>query len=243
MSFQPLNLLWKASRIRAIGLAGAASAALAGCGTDYAATGTIIPEDYHQRHPIVLAEAPTTLDVFPVGQDNLDGPTISSIKGFAERYRSNGSGRITILSPSGSRYAGRGAVDQIRRVLADSGLHGTVALGVYRVANPALAAPIRVSFVGLKAGVASRCGQWPRDLASGGSTAGWENAPYWNFGCATQSVLAAEVDDPRDFAVARALDPADEDMRLRAIGNVRKGADPATDWKIKITQILAVGKD
>ncbi len=87
----------------------------------------------------------------------------------------------------------------------------------------------------------SRCGQWPLDLASGGSTDGWNNESYWNFGCATQATLAAQVDDPRDFAHARALGPADEEMRLRAIKDVREGQDPGTNWSVKLTPIGQVG--
>jgi pilus assembly protein CpaD len=109
------------------------------------------------------------------------------------------------------------------------------------VADAALASPIRLSFRGLKAEVASRCGQWPHDLASGSSIDGWKNESYWNFGCATQSVLAAQVDDPRDFARARALGPADEEMRLRAIKDVREGKDPGTNWVTKLTSIGQVG--
>ena len=90
--------------------------------------------------------------------------------------------------------------------------------------------------------MASRCGQWPHDLASGGnSIESWKNESYWNFGCATQSVLAAQVDDPRDFARARALGPSDVEMRLRAIEDVRNGQDPGTNWKVKLTPIGQVG--
>jgi len=54
-------------------------------------------------------------------------------------------------------------------------------------------------------------------------------------------VLAAQVDDPRDLAQTRASDPPDVNMRLRAIGDVRNGQDPGTDWKTKITPIGQVG--
>jgi pilus assembly protein CpaD len=234
------NLLTKARDARALWLTGAAALTLAGCGTDYASTAITLPQDYKQLHPIVLAQAPTTLDVFPVGQGGLDSNSAASVRAFAARYNSRGATRLTILAPSGSRYAGRAAVDEIRRVLASSGVRGDVAVGSYPVGNGALAAPIRLSFTGLKAIVPSRCGQWPSDLASGTSTETWANGPYWNFGCATQSVLAAQVDDPRDFAVSQALGPSDEQMRLRAIGDVREGKDPGTDWKIKSSVIGAV---
>ena len=88
-----------------------------------------------------------------------------------------------------------------------------------------------LSFIGVKAIVPTACGQWPEDLASGSSVEGWKNEPYSNFGCATQSVIAAQVDDPRDFVQPRALGPSDVAMRTRAIEAVRNGQDPGTQWK------------
>jgi len=240
MSFKPALSLPKASKFGALWFAGAAAVSLAGCGTDYIST-SIAPDDYHERHPIVLAQAPTTLDVFPVGVGKLDPQSVDDIKVFAARYRSMGSGRILILAPSVGGYGVHANVDEIRRVLASTGLNGSIGLGSYPVADPSLASPIRLSFRGLKAEVASRCGQWPRDIASGSSTETWKNETYWNFGCATQATLAAEIDDPRDLARARALGPVDEEMRLRAIKDVRKGDDPGTKWETKLTAIGSVG--
>ncbi|WP_158815231.1 CpaD family pilus assembly protein [Methylocapsa sp. S129] len=241
MSFNPTVSLLKASKLRAVCLAGAAAISLAGCVTDSLEATSNETDDYHDRHPIVLAQAPTTLDIFPGGQGVLDKGSIDDIRAFAARYRSMGSGRIVILSPSVGGYGTRAAVDDIRRVLASTGLRGSIGLGSYPVADPSLASPIRLSFRGLKAEVVSRCGQWPHDIASGSTLEGWKNESYWNFGCATQAMLAAQVDDPRDFARARALGPSDEEMRLRAIGAVRQGQDPGTNWKVQLTAIGQVG--
>ena len=54
-------------------------------------------------------------------------------------------------------------------------------------------------------------------------------------------MLAAQVADPRDLTQGRAIDPPDVQMRMRAIGDVRNGADPGTNWKIQITPIGQVG--
>jgi pilus assembly protein CpaD len=230
----------KASTLGAFWFAAAAAVSLAGCGTDYIST-SITPDDYHERHPIVLAQTPTALDVFPVGVGKLDPQTVDDIRAFAERYRAMGSGRILVLAPSIAARETRANVDEIRRVLASTGLNGSIGLGSYPVADPSLASPVRLSFRGLKAEVGSRCGQWPRDLASGSSTETWKNESYWNFGCATQSMLAAQVDDPRDFARARTIGPSDVQMRLRAINDVRQGTDPGTSWAVKLTPIGSVG--
>ena len=240
MSINPAQLLLKAKDCLPLGLAGAAALLLTGCGVDYATTAPVASLDYKVIHPIVLAHAPTTLDVFPVGQGGLDASTLASVKAFADRYNTKGATRLTILAPAGSRSAGYQAVDEIRRALAASGVRGYVAIGSYPVANSALAAPIRLSFQGLKAVVPTRCGQWPSDIASGSTNQGWSNEHYYNFGCATQSMIAAQVDDPRDFAVAEALGGSDVQMRLRAISDVRAGTAPDTSWKVTGSVIGAV---
>jgi pilus assembly protein CpaD len=222
-------------------LAGVAASPLAGCGVDYASSDSIEAADYHQRHPIVLAQAPTLLDVYPVG-GGLDSQSAANIRAFAERYRALGAGQITILAPAGQPGRNGRIVDEIRRTLASTGLRGYVGVGVYPAADATRASPVRLIFQGLKAVVPTPCGQWPSDLASGGSIEGWKNEPYPNFGCATQSVLAAQVADPRDLAQARAYDPPDVKMRMRAIEDVRNGQDPGTNWKTQITPIGQVGQ-
>ncbi|HYA72669.1 MAG TPA: CpaD family pilus assembly protein [Roseiarcus sp.] len=221
-------------------LASVAASPLAGCGVDYASNDGIDPGDYRQRHPIVLAQAPTTLDVYPVG-GGLDSQAAASIRAFAERYRALGAGQIAILAPAGQRERSSRIIDEIRRTLASTGLHGYVGVGVYPADDPTRVSPVRLIFQGLKAVVRTPCGQWPSDLASGGSIEGWKNQAYPNFGCATQSVLAAQVADPRDLAQTRAIDPPDVNMRMRAIENVREGQDPGTSWKIQNTAIGQVG--
>lgn len=219
---------------------GVSAVCLNGCGAEYASPDLVLAADYRERHPIVLAQAPTTLDVFPIA-GRIDSQSAANIRSFVARYRSFGSGPIVILTPAGRRDGSAEAVNEIRRMLYSSGLRGNVTVGSYPVADPSLASPVLLEFRGLKAVVTSPCGQWPRDLNSADSIQGWQNEPYWNFGCATQAVMAAQVDDPRDFVRARASTPPDEDMRLRAITNVRNGQDPGTNWKTTTTTIGQVG--
>jgi pilus assembly protein CpaD len=220
---------------------GAAALSLSGClsGVQYASDNPVTAMDYHERHPIVLAKSANILDLFPVG-GRLDEQSANKVKSFTERYRSFGSGEVTILTPAGDR-ASAAIVPAIRRQLYANGLRGYVAVGSYPVMDRNLASPVRLMFHGLKAEVADRCGEWPTDLASGSSIETWKNQSYPNFGCATQSALAAQIDDPRDLVQARGSTPPDEDMRLRAIEQVRKGADPGTDWKTQLTAIGTVG--
>jgi pilus assembly protein CpaD len=216
---------------------------LAGCGSaDRTVTSSIPMDDYHNRHPIVLAEAPRTLDLFPAsGASGLDHRSALEVRNFAREYRASGQGPIAIIVPAMGQAHAHGDVDSIRAIFASAGVSAPLQVSTYHVQNPSLASPIRLSFVGMKSEVPHRCGQWPSDLASGSTIDGWENKPYWNLGCATQSALAAEVADPRDLVSPAGEDPADTPMRSRAIAAVRKGTDPVTDWKTKNTSISSVG--
>ena len=220
----------------------AAALAVGGCNNDSDdITGSTGIDDYHMRHPIVLTDAPTTLEIYPAGVGVLDSGAQADIREFAKRYAKYGVSKIVILTPGSGGPKIQAAVPLIRRTLASAGLSGTIGLGTYRVADPYLAAPIKLTFMGLKAEVPSRCGQWPNDVASGSSTISWQNQTYWNYGCATQSTLAAQVDDPRDFERAGAPGPGDVQMQLRAINSVRNGEDPGTKWTIKNTDIGTIG--
>jgi pilus assembly protein CpaD len=217
------------ARVLSLGFAAAAAVALNGCGVNYASTAPAFPGDFQERHPIVVASAPTSLEIF-AAHGALDARSIENIRAFAERYRDYGSGDITILAPAGTN-ANSAAVHEVRMALARAGVNGRVLFGTYAPPEKGAAAPIRLSFIGVKATVPTECGQWPEDLASGSSVEGWKNEPYSNFGCASQSVIAAQVDDPRDFVQPRALGPSDVEMRTRAIEAVRNGQDPGTQWK------------
>ena len=120
MSFKPATLLLTAAKVGVVCLAAGAAIPLAGCVTDPLATGSITGDDYHQRHPIVMAQAPTSLDIFPVGDGALDQASVDSIRAFAARYKEYGTSRIVILSPLGADRRARMAVGEIRRVLASS---------------------------------------------------------------------------------------------------------------------------
>lgn len=216
---------------------------LAGCGSvDRMSTSAIPMQDYRVRHPIVLAETPNNLDLFP-SPHGLDRRSAAQVQQFAEQYRAAGQGPISILVPTIGRSYAQRDVAAIRRALAAAGVAAPLQVTTYPVANPGLASPIRLSFVGLKAKVANRCGEWPSDLASGSSVEGWDNKPYWNLGCATQSALAAQVADPRDLVTPAPDEPADTMMRSRSIAAIRKGTDPVTDWKTKNSSISPVGSN
>ena len=237
---RPLPHLRMSSVLRYCAVAGLAIS-LGGCSTDRVVTGSIVPENYRERHPVVIAERATSMDIYVSGAA-MDRASRARLEEFGTNFRANGTGRIEILLPTGSasEAAAKAALPSIRQALAQGGATGFVSVGSYP-ADPMVAAPIHVSYVGIRGAVATKCGEWPADLASAGTVDGWSNRPYWNMGCATQNAMANQVADPRDLVEPRAMGNGDVEMRIRAIGKVRQGADPGTSWVIKTTPIGSIG--
>ena len=222
----------KASLLRRSALCGLLLSLAACSNVDRVVTGSTIPDDFRQRHAIVLTNAPQTLDIFVGGAAGLDKRQARDVSNFATDYLGRGQGTMTILVPASQGPAAQHTLHSVRTTLAAAGVKGHVNVGSYAPPDPTLAAPLRLSFVSLQAQAATRCGEWPADLASGSSMKGWDNRPYYNLGCATQQNLAAQIADPRDLVRPRVEEPADVQMRTRAIGNVREGVDPGTSWRI-----------
>jgi pilus assembly protein CpaD len=225
-------------RFHARVLAGVAASALslAGCAVDRAATTSTIPaEDYKLNHPVRLTEAPVRLDVAP-GPGKMDPATAARLKQFARDYKAAGVGQMEALFPRGSvnEASARGSLDEIRKALAAGGVGGFLSVGSYEAPSPDEAAPVRLAYRALRARVVNPCGEWPKDLASAGSLDGWQNRPYWDFGCSVQTMTAAQVDDPRDLLAPRADAPVDVEMRRRGIEKVRSGSDPASQWSVTV---------
>jgi len=217
-------------------------APLGACGVNKVMSPPEVAYDYRDRHPVVLAEAPYSVDIFPGGGERLDPDTILRIKEFVARYRKLGEGQIAVLAPRGpATQHGRRSLDEVRRALAAFGAGRSIYVGSYPVTDPSLAAPIRLTFNGIRAKVAGPCGEWPDDLASGASLEGWQNKTFYNFGCASQSTLTAQIADPRDLADPRGETPQDVETRMRAIGKIRLGSDPSTSWNSKAASISGVG--
>jgi pilus assembly protein CpaD len=196
-------------------------------------------DDYQVRHPIVVGEAPYTLQILaePVS-GRFDGRSAARLREFASLYRRFGRGPIMIMPPDGP--GGPPSAEPVRRALWNAGVHARIIVTPYP-AGPNAVAPVRLSFFGLKATVADRCGQWPRDLGIGsGAAEDWSNKPHWNFGCSYQTAFAAQVADPRDLVSPQAESPPDTVVRTRGIDNRRQGLDPST-WRLDFYALSNIG--
>ena len=227
------------SPVRCLALVAALGATLFATGCSSPVDRTVptgsISEDYHLRHPVVLANAPKRLDIFFVGADgHLDHVQAQQLQSFASDYLAGGQSSIRIALPEGAvdHVAAERTLAAVRRELLGLGIRGGVAVSAYPVQDPNIAAPLHLSFVTLQARPTSRCGQWPDDLGSGATLNTWSNRSYYNLGCASQATLAAQIADPRDLVKPHALDPTDVQLRTRAIESLRNGVNPSTDWSI-----------
>lgn len=173
-----------------------------------------VPSDYRTAHPIVIAEKEQTLDI-PVaaGADKLSNASISNVKAFASGFASSGSGTMIVLMPAGSPNASAAQYvqGQIVEALNDETSERVNVIVQTYDASQHGAAPIRLSYRAIKAST-NKCGQWTDDLTH---TA--ENKNYADFGCSTQSNLAAQVANPGDFLGPRAESPIDAANRSKVI--------------------------
>lgn len=204
----------------------------------------IAPIDVRERHPIVLRDAPRSLDVF-VGRAGapLDYRQAEDVADFAQEYRKSGKGGLVAQVPSGARRerATHSTLAGIRAALARNGVSPSMlSVRSYPVQDPGLATPIRLSFASLKAVVPHECGQWPTDLGVSDFKFSTSNETYWNFGCSAQATLAAQVADPIDLVRAREEGRPDIVKRMGAITKIREGKDPSTQYRQQTPQINSV---
>lgn len=211
---------------------------------DISASG--VPIDIRERHPIVLRDAPRSLDVF-VGRagGSLDPRQAEDVARFGADYRRSGKGGLVAEVPTGAGrdLATHDTLEGIRSSLARAGVSpGQLSVRTYQIADPGLASPIRLTYASLQAGLPHSCGQWPTDLGASSYKTDAMNEPYWNFGCSTQANLAAQIADPLDLVRARGEGRLDTQKRMEAVKKLREGKDPSTQYRQEQTKISdAVG--
>ena len=188
--------------------------------------------DYRQRHPISLGEADRTLDVFVGSARGLTPDQRTSVLGFAQAWRNEGTGRFVIERPSQALNARATsvAVGEIRSILTASGIPASaIKVQPHYSREKNLLAVVTVSYPRLTAHVHA-CGRWPEDLGASADKKHFENIEYWNLGCATRSNLAAMVENPADLVQPRAEGPIYSARRSTVLDKYRKGEGTATTY-------------
>lgn len=224
----------QSGKLGATGLLLACALAASACSRGQTTGSIKYPDDTRDRHPIVLGTKVKSLDLFVMG-GGIGERQSDELANFVAAYRREGRGPINVQVPTGPG-AGRDqgqAVSAVRRILGARGYQ----ISHYTAHSPAIAAPIRISYHALQASVPHNCGDWPDDLITSNNTISGQNQTYWNFGCATQANLAAQVEDPLDFARARPEGRIDTAKRMEGIDKLRKGRDPSTQYRQEASSI------
>lgn len=195
---------------------------VAGCANVHNIEVGAVPSDYRTQHPIVVSEGESVLEIPVTSHDTkLTLGSASRIDEFAGRFRHARSAAIRVMVPVGSlneSAARLAAVDAVSRLRANGVPHDRILVSSYPTGGISGPVPLRLAFSSLQASVAP-CGRWPEDLAST-----HENRNYFNFGCASQSNLAAQIADPQDLLTPRGRSEIDASRRTSALGRYRAGA-------------------
>jgi pilus assembly protein CpaD len=199
--------------------------------TGEAVTTANLPDDYRQRHPIVIQEADRSVVIF-VGQarGGLSTAQRADVMGLAQLWLHEGTGAIVADVPVDTPNA-RTAADAFREIQATLAAAGVPARGIklrhYHPQDPRLLATIRLNYPKISA-VAGPCGLWPEDLGPSIHDKNYfDNRSYYNFGCAYQRNMASMVDNPSDLEQPQSETPAYTTRRTEAFEKYRKG-NPTT---------------
>jgi len=239
MNFSPASVLRRrgALALRLLATAGCA-AMLAGCMTSMAAiTNTEVtgsaPEDYRQRHPIVVKEGPRTVELFIGGRSGALTPAQrADVLAFAHEWRREATGGILIDLPSGTpnEVSAANAAHEVRSILSASGVPVSVInVRPYRPNDPQKLATLKLHYPRIMAD-AGPCGLWPEDLGPSAERQHLENREYWNLGCASQRNLAAMVENPADLIQPRGETPPYGGRRTTVLDKYRRGESSATTY-------------
>jgi pilus assembly protein CpaD len=218
-------------------VAGVLAAMLAGCNTTDYVTGSV-PDDYRQRHPIVISEGERTVQLF-VGSNRggLTPAQRADVLAFANAWRKESTGGVVLDVPSGTpnEVAAGEAVHEVQSILAAAGVPPQgVAIRPYSPVRPDVLATIRLTYPRMTAN-AGPCGLWPKDLGPTNFEYN-ENVTWWNFGCAHQRNLAAMVDNPTDLVQPRGDAPIYTARRTVVLDKYRKGDSTLTNYPNQTTQ-------
>jgi pilus assembly protein CpaD len=233
----------------AVRAAAAAACALflVGCNTDQQITGAPeVSTDYRLRHPITLQEADRTLELL-IGSNRgeLNPTQRAQVLSFGLDWKRDATGGIVVSRPVGAtnEHAAADAMTEIVSILSAAGMPPqSIVVQTYTAAGPKLA-PIHISYPRIQA-QAGPCGLWPKDIGPSMNRDFFENQPPWNYGCATQRNLAAEIDNPADLVQPRAETSAYAARRTMVLEKYRTGQDPSTSesQNAQAAKITDVGK-
>ncbi|MEM6414586.1 MAG: CpaD family pilus assembly lipoprotein [Pseudomonadota bacterium] len=182
-----------------------------------------------EEHPIAVDSQVVTLTLDPsdaeFGISSLD---TARLRAFGQSYLIKGHGPITFSTPSDR--TGSGVVVEAKKLLYDAGVAKSAMLDSEFVATQEGANAVILSYTHYVA-TPSACGVW-----KGLKDRDRKNLRSPNFGCASQSNLAAMISDPLDLVRAANGSPPDAEFRIRGVQAFREGMAPSseTDSEIEV---------
>jgi pilus assembly protein CpaD len=203
-------------RTCATGATLAAALTLGGCAVDeLEAEHVYVPNSGSEQFPIVVERGPSTLSLANTG--SLTPGQINAV-GHVARIAASSKAPVIVSRPAG---ASPRLAHEVANLLAQQGVPPQrIKLASHRGSSNG---PLKLTVNKLHART-SPCGEWPEDL-----THTRMNEPYYNFGCAVQSNVAAMVVDPEDFVTPTPTTPATAASRvlnIEAIDGSGKAKDP-----------------
>jgi pilus assembly protein CpaD len=191
------------------------------------------------RHRIEVLQTSERIEVAVApGDVALPPQARAELRAFASGYLRYGHGALVLSTPIGGDNADAAALvaRDLRMSLADAGVsYAAVAGSSYDSAGER--APIILSFSRFEAQAPECAPIYTQDLAHQSDNQAWPS-----FGCATQSNIAAMVEDPRDLLRARGEDPRDGARRATVFEAYRAGdpthAERSSDERITISNAV-----
>lgn len=163
--------------------------------------------DAAQRHPIMVTQAPTNLDVeVSRGRPGLAPEQRAAVIEFLRRYKAESTtGKLVIAAPGGApnEVSAVQAAGIVKGLARSEGIPWKeIQVEPYTAEEGNPMPPLRLTFVRHSA-EGPDCGRFPANLAEEP-----KNLPYANLGCATQRNLAAMVANPQDLLGPRTEETA-----------------------------------
>lgn len=166
---------------------------------------------YADRHQVQVTQTGARLEIEVAGNAGaLSHKARSDIEAFAGGYLRYGHGAMILSTPSGATNSDAAATvaQQARMALQESGVTYNAVAGSTYDASGQSEAPVVLSFTQFEVEAPDCAPLWEQDLAHQSN-----NQPWESFGCATQSNIAAILEDPHDLIAPRAMDPRDSNRR------------------------------
>jgi pilus assembly protein CpaD len=191
-----------------------------------------IPDDYRQRHPIVIQEANRSVVIF-VGhaRGGLSADQRTDVMGLAQTWLHEATGPIIADVPvdTSNAAAAADAFREVRALLTAAGVPPRgITIHRYHPDDPRQMATIRLNYPKMSA-IAGPCGLWPEDTGPSIHNKSYiENKDYYNYGCAYQRNMAAMIDNPADLVQPRPETPAYTARRTEGFDKYRKGITTTT---------------